>query len=140
GAIHPRGDRRREESAVHRVLRTGGGQGHGHALSRCHRAGRAFPSPARPLPAPPIRHHARRPGGRPPRRRAHHVAGRRDPARGPQDRRHSPRPRLLIGAAPALRELATLASRPDGRLAPPAAALTIARWTYPAPDAAASLE
>ena len=45
-----------------------------------------------------------------------------------------------MGADPSLRELATLVSRPDGRLDLARAALTIARWEYPALEVDASLE
>jgi regulator of sirC expression with transglutaminase-like and TPR domain len=45
-----------------------------------------------------------------------------------------------MGADPSLRELAGLVSRPDGRLDLARAALTIARWEYPALDVNAYLE
>jgi len=45
-----------------------------------------------------------------------------------------------MGADPSLRELATLVSRPDGRLDLARAALTIARWEYPALEVDAYLE
>ena len=64
--VHPRGHRGGEEPPVHRVLRAGGRPRHRHALSRRHRAGRALPSPARPLAPAPLR----RPRPRRRRRRA----------------------------------------------------------------------
>jgi regulator of sirC expression with transglutaminase-like and TPR domain len=45
-----------------------------------------------------------------------------------------------MGADPSLRELATLVSRPDGRLDLARAALTIAQWEYPALEVEAYLE
>ncbi len=45
-----------------------------------------------------------------------------------------------MGADPSLRELATLVSRPDGRLDLARTALTIARWEYPALEVDAYLE
>jgi regulator of sirC expression with transglutaminase-like and TPR domain len=45
-----------------------------------------------------------------------------------------------MGADPSLRELATLVSRPDGRLDLARAALTIARWEYPGLQVDAYLE
>jgi regulator of sirC expression with transglutaminase-like and TPR domain len=45
-----------------------------------------------------------------------------------------------MGADPSLRELDTLVSRPDGRLDLARAALTIARWEYPALEVDAYLE
>ena len=96
--VHPRGDRGREEPAVHRVLRGGGRRGDGAALPRRHRARRAPPPRAGPAPPAALRDDAGDAGGGAPRRDADARAGRGAAGRGAPDRGHPPRPRLLTDA------------------------------------------
>ena len=108
-----------------------GDRRHRDALSRRHRAGRALPSPARPLAPAQAGHHAGDAGGGAPGLRAHagprgRAAGRRAP-----DRRHPPRARVLMDADPSLAAFAVAVDRPDDQIHLAHAALLIAAGDQP---------